>query len=166
MYDAKQFTYDAALLGQVSVMLAVLKEQKDAGEFANARIVRNLVQQSIFRMARRVEGRLDAPGALTQVTASDLPLQQVFGCPAANVDFSQFRWKDSSGNILSIEQLPLAGAFPELTAESLELCRGIAKLRKLEHLEEAEEDLEALEQRVAERAAAVSPPAAPMKPPV
>jgi uncharacterized protein YjbI with pentapeptide repeats/Cdc6-like AAA superfamily ATPase len=137
MLDGKQFTCDGKTLGQASIMLAVMRAIKDqSGEggktFANARAVRNLVQDLVMRMARRVEGKLDAPDALTKVEPEDLPFKKVLDASPETVDFSVFRWAGADGKELTIDELPATGTFPELTPQSKELAEGIAQLRTLE----------------------------------
>ena len=156
MLDSKQFTCDGKTLGQASIMLAVMRAMKDqtaegGKTFANARAVRNLVQDLVMRMARRVEGKLDAPDALTKIEPEDLPFKKVLDASPDTVDFSAFRWMGSDGKELTIDELPATGAFPELTDKSRELAEGIALLRASETIAN---DIEEPEERPGEPIAA------------
>lgn len=148
MFDGKGFTYDARFLAAASFLLAVHRE-REGKSFANAREVRNIVQETVTQLARRVEGKYGEPGALTQLQAEDLPFQKFTGQPYSGVHWNEITWEGKEpGASAHIADLTLNGQFPEPTSTTLEIAKGVAQYAKLAKLESAEQDLDDLESRV------------------
>ncbi|MBX7136371.1 MAG: pentapeptide repeat-containing protein [Oligoflexia bacterium] len=120
-----KFSYSSEVLSAGSVLMEILKAREGI-HFGNGRHVEQAVQQATMRMAVRIKGRYDQPGAKSTIAPEDMPYERMISMSQSQVPWSELRWeREENGErkIYDYKTVPVQGDFPELNAESKELLR-------------------------------------------
>lgn len=123
--EKKKFSFNQELLAEASILFTTVK-LRDEKNFGNAGTVENAIDHLSMRLSCRLkaEKKLRDENAQRNPTIDDLPFERMTGLTRGDLpEISKFKWQDSEGKLLSVNELPLTGEFPNLTEESIELLR-------------------------------------------
>jgi len=132
MLARARFSVSPEFIGLASALFYLARERAAAESrgFSNGRFVRNTFQKTWSRAANRLAGQ---PGEkrikdLSTIEVDDLPFEKILGIPRSRVPLELLRWEPGGGKEeaeLGVQDLPLTGAMPELSAASAKRLKAI-----------------------------------------
>ena len=155
MFKDKKYDASAEFMANVSLLIELIK-QKEKGDYANGRTVRNYKQETIEQIALQMTDDAPTYESLTKLKVGYLPFGNL-KISRADIDNSKLRWTeklDGKERTYSYEEIckrDVKEPFPDLTAESIEYLKGVLpKDSKKISPEEAQRMLEELSRKLQE----------------